>query len=316
MSSTMDPDLLKEIEVKAVQMAWKAGQLLRQRFGSTLEVEYKGKGKGDPVTDADKASQELLKAAISEAFPGHGIVAEEDVTEEETPAPDLVWVLDPLDGTANYLNGLPIYAVSIGVLYRGEPVAGSLFIPWPEEGGGIVAHARKGGGAYFGEREARADLEAEPQGHRLVAVPGHFDMRHSFKSELRSKAGGPRVLGSIAYELALVALGVFQYTLHFGPRLWDVAGGAILVMEAGGTVLTRPRIGRSWEPLVSLFPTWDRERPTLKQMARWSAPMISAGSQIGPYVAEGLRGRLMIRYRIARMVRRLKGGVSQKNSAS
>ena len=306
MSSTPDPDLLKEIEAKAVQMAWEAGQLLRQRFGSSLEVEYKGKGKGDPVTDADKASQDLLKAAISEAFPDHGIVSEEDVTEEETPAPDLVWVLDPLDGTTNFLNGLPIYAVSIGVLYRGEPVAGSLFLPWPEKEGGIVAHARRGGGAYFGEREAHADPEAEPQGHRLVAVPGHFDMRHSFRGELRSRAGEPRVLGSIAYELALVALGVFQYTLHFGPRLWDVAGGAILVMEAGGTVLTKPRRERRWKPLGSLFPTWDRERPTLKQMGRWSAPMVSAGSQIGPHVAEGLKGRLMIRYRIARMMRGLK----------
>ena len=75
MPSILDPDLLKEIEAKAVQMAWKAGQLLRQRFGFTLSVEYKGEGKGDPVTDADKASQELLKAAISKAFPGHGIVS-------------------------------------------------------------------------------------------------------------------------------------------------------------------------------------------------------------------------------------------------
>ncbi len=261
--------LAMEIETAAVEMARGAGALLAECFGRQLTIEYKDKNQLDPVTSADKDTQQYLEAEISRRFPDHGILGEEILpetsgdsagesagrTESDDPAPDFLWVLDPLDGTTNFLNGLPIYAVSIGVLYRGEPVAGSLFLPWPEKEGGIVAHARKGGGAYFGEREAHADPEAEPQGHRLVAVPGHFDMRHSFRGELRSRAGEPRVLGSIAYELAMTACGVMQYSIFGAPRMWDMAAGVLTVMEAQGAVLTRFRGEKRYHPLGSLVPS-------------------------------------------------------------
>ena len=95
-----------------------------------------------------KQTQAYLAAEITRRFPEHGILGEEATEEEkqsEEPARDTLWVLDPLDGTTNFLNGLPVFASSIGVIHRGRPVAAALYIPWPADGGGFVLHCRRGG---------------------------------------------------------------------------------------------------------------------------------------------------------------------------
>ena len=116
----------------------------------------------------------------------------------EAPAADVLWVLDPLDGTTNFLNGLPVYAVSIGVLYRGTPVAGALFVPWPGSNGGVVLHARRGGGARM-EDEALSVLDGDaPEAGRLTGLPASFGARFRVGSGLRRQPGEVRVTGSIA----------------------------------------------------------------------------------------------------------------------
>lgn len=158
-----DDALAREIEVAAVEMAQGAGDILAGRFGQQISIEYKDKEERDPVTEVDKACQEYLVGEISRRFPDHSILGEEESTESkenpdtsETPCGDFLWVLDPLDGTTNFLNGLPVYAVSIGVLHRGRPLVGALFIPWPKPGGGFVLHCRQGGGCFAGETRWRS----------------------------------------------------------------------------------------------------------------------------------------------------------------
>ena len=138
---------LEEIERRAVEFARKAGEILLGHFRQPLQIEYKSEGRRDPVTQADRESEDWLRSAISEAFPDHGIVGEENPNSEHGSA-DFVWVLDPLDGTTNFLNGLPVFASSIGVLYRGRPAVAAIFVPGPD--GGSVVHARRGGGAFQG----------------------------------------------------------------------------------------------------------------------------------------------------------------------
>ena len=174
MEVLVDEGLAKEIEARAVEMARGAGKILQSRFSGPLEVEYKDdKKEQDPVTSADKESQAYLSEYIASHFPDHGIVGEEGSQEDESPAPEFLWILDPLDGTTNFLNGLPIYAVSIGVLHRGNPVAGALFIPWPGKKDGVVLHARKGGGAGNGRRACiyprLRDYQGQPA-HRASSV--------------------------------------------------------------------------------------------------------------------------------------------------
>ena len=126
-------DYLIEIEAAAIAMAREAGQILEGYFQQTLKVSYKDSAMTNAVTDADEAIQAFLKSSINRQFPTHGIVAEEDKDGDTSIAPDFLWIIDPIDGTTNFIHRLPMYACSIGVFYKGNPVAASLFIPWPNE---------------------------------------------------------------------------------------------------------------------------------------------------------------------------------------
>ena len=168
-------------------MARDFGQMLMQYFGTNLDVQYKDEKESDPVTNVDKEVQTDLVRAISEGYPGHGVVGEED--EDDEPAPDYVWVLDPLDGTKNFINGLPVFASSIGILHRGVPVAGAIYVPWPGSLDGLVVHARKCGGAYANDEPVTVLDGPEPEGNRLIALPASFSRAFRFGAPMRGKAG-------------------------------------------------------------------------------------------------------------------------------
>lgn len=281
---------LSQFAREAPAMAREAGRIVAAFFGKPVEVEYKDKKNRDPVTAADKASQAYLVQAIGRAFPDHGVLGEENPAEDEdSPASDFLWVLDPLDGTTNFMNGLPCYAVSIALLHKGTPLAGALYIPWPHPAGGLVLHAVQGGGAYAdGERISLASSEG-PEPNRLTGIPGSFGSQFRLGKALRAKVGEVRVTGSIAYELAMVARGVMQYAIMGAPRLWDVAAGALVVVEAGGAVMLRRR--QRWEPMVSLITDWEQHHPTLKELRRWVRPLVAGNTQAAQLVAAQLRRR-------------------------
>ena len=292
-AQTVSPELSQEIESAAVEMARGAGEILSHSFRRQITIEYKDKNRLDPVTSADKETQKYLEDAIAARFPAHGILGEETSGEEESddPAPDFLWVLDPLDGTTNFLNGLPVYASSIGVLYRGRPLAGALYLPWPVPGGGLVLHCRRGGGCFADDEPVEVFATEKPVGNRLIGVPGYFWQTTRFNRSLKGSLGEPRTTGSIAYELAMTAMGAMQYTVFGAPRMWDMLGGAIAVQEARGTVMTRFRGEKAWHPLDSLVPTWEEKPPSMKELRRWVAPLIAGNLDLAPLIAHNLRRR-------------------------
>ena len=304
-----DENLAREIESHAVKLARGAGEILAGYFGRPIEVEFKDDKERDPVTRADKATQEYLAAEIAKRFPEHGVLGEEASEEEkesEVPAKDILWVLDPLDGTTNFMNGLPVFASSIGVLYRGWPMAAALYVPWPNGGGGFVLHCRKGGGCFADEEPVSVFETQEPVPNRLIGVPGYFGVANRFSKRLADKAGEPRTTGSIAYELAMTARGVMQYAIFGAPRMWDMAGGALAVMEAGGTVMTRYKGERTWHPVESLTPSWDQKTPTMKELRNWTAPMVAGNKQLAPLVANNVRRRFSLQGQAKRLLRRIR----------
>ena len=312
MTDPLDDALLARIEAHAVDIARGAGAVLTGYFGKPLDVEYKDEKEGNPVTNADRESQEYLRRAIADEFPDHGIVGEEDRQEEDSPARDFVWVLDPLDGTKNFLAGLPVYACSVGVIHRGVPVAGAVFVPWPSDSGGAVLHARKGGGAFV-EREPISVLSFdEPRGSSLAAFPGSFGVIYGFRKAMRARVGEVRVTGSIAYELAMTANGVLHYTVTTAPHLWDVAAGVVLVKEAGGLVMRGQRASglkalltdTRWEPVESLVPSWHGGGTSMKQLRRRLGPMVFGNSGVVRYVTSNMRARMLLKYRLARLLGR------------
>ena len=305
--SALSGGFLADLERVAADAAREAGHLLMDYFGRPLDVEYKGDSLSDPVTEADRQSQALLTGRIKASFPDHAVVGEEDETASVEPLPDFVWVLDPLDGTRNFSQGLPMFASSVGVLLRGVPVAGAIFIPWPQVRGRVF-HARKGGGAACDGTPLNALCATEPESRRLVGLPGGFSHRFRFDESMRNRVGEARQTGSIAYELAMTASGNFQYSALTGSlSLWDVAAASVIVSEAGGRVLVgeKEEAGRSWRQLSTFVSDWEDDPPSSADLHKWYRPMIFGAPGVADAVAAGIRPRGRWRRRLRRWFRRI-----------
>ena len=298
--------LARELEETAILLARGAGEILAGHFGRQIPILYKDQHQRDPVTAVDKAAQEYLVTEIVARYPDHGILGEEDADDSESPAPDFLWLLDPLDGTTNFINGLPVYACSVGLLYRGRPLAGALYLPWPKPGGGFVLHCRKGGGCRADGEPVSVYQSEEPVSNRLAGLPGGLGQGMRSGGQLRGKVGEVRTMGSIAYELAMTACGVMQYSVFRAPHLWDMAAGALAVQEAGGTVMTRFSREKLWHPLDSLVPSWESRPPTLKELRQWVAPLVAGNKRVAPLVADKLRRRSRLSAYVSWLSRRLR----------
>ena len=314
-SPEVDPALTREIEDAAVAMAWGAGGILSGYFAGELSqelsIEYKDKNQQDPVTSADKATQAYLVEEIARRFPDHGILGEEDSPEGDTDAPalDFLWVLDPLDGTTNFLNGLPVYASSIGVLYRGWPLVGAMYLPWPNPKGGFVLHCRRGGGCFADGKPVSVfqaeDPAQQPVANRLIGLPGYFAQSTKFSKQIKGSPGELRTTGSIAYELGMTACGVLQYAVIGAPKLWDMLAGVLAVQEAGGTVMIRLPGEKRRSPMGSLVPSWEEGPPSLKQLRGRVWPLVAGNRQLAPLIADSMRRRFQPLTQLKRLWRKV-----------
>src|SRR5262245_43412110 len=156
-----DRHVLAAAEAVCIEAVQNARAVLLEYFRAPLTVEFKEKGQQSPVTEADRRSEELLRAALRQAFPAHGIIGEESEDSVNASA-DYVWFLDPLDGTTNFATGLPAFAISMGLCFRGVPVLGVIAVPW-EGPNGTIFRAYHDHGAYCNEtamQVAAAELPA------------------------------------------------------------------------------------------------------------------------------------------------------------
>lgn len=290
---------LEELEQAAYDAAVKAGAYVGGRFGGELEIGKKDDATKSLVTDVDRTSQQMIGELIASRFPDHLMIGEEDPPEQDPPAPEFVWAVDPVDGTTNFANGVPIYSVAVGVLHWGRPVAGACWIPWPSGEGHIVPHARLGGGAWLGRDRLRVRGPtggAVPESGRVSLVPAGIGSTYRIGKELWNGIGEVRVTGSLVYELALVAAGGSQYMVGGFANVWDHAAGALLVQEAGGRVLTLEvdRAGRltgRWVPLTTFDEAYDGSPNTFKRLRRWRRPLIAGSPGVADALARNLRLR-------------------------
>jgi len=239
----MPPDaLLSEIEETALELARLAGTEIAGALGRTLALRYKRSAEGaapfrDPVSEVDHRIEVLIRARLADQYPEHAIIGEE-IEAEPSGAHDFLWVIDPIDGTANFVNGFPLFAASIGVLHQGRPVIGALWCSTSHALRSGVYHARAGGGLCF---------EGEP----LALEPNEAVRRHLAgeprATTERDLPWDVRKTGSAAIECAFVAAALLRVARFGQPNLWDVAGGVALVQAAGGEVRTRSAQG--WVPL-------------------------------------------------------------------
>jgi myo-inositol-1(or 4)-monophosphatase len=223
---------------EAVAIAKEAGALLLERYGRLTrgEIRRKGSGNRNLVTAADHDSERLVVARLSAAFPDHAIVAEEG-TDVGREASRPTWIVDPLDGTTNYIQGIPLFCVSLGLVEAGTPVLGVIHAPALSQ----TFWGAPGQGAWEDGRPV--SVSATPSLAESVLATGFAYDRdtlpdHNFDNliQVGRKVRGVRRFGSAALDLAYVASGRLDgfWELHLQP--WDVAGGAALVLAAGGRV--------------------------------------------------------------------------------
>ncbi len=295
---------LQDIEARAVHLVYRAGQMALERFWRPLRVEYKQENRMDPVTEADRGIEAFLRSAIAREFPEHAILGEEG-TELEVAQREFLWVLDPVDGTTNFVNGLPIFACSAGLLRRGEPVVGAIFLPVaprtarPMTAPGAeaetsvlqlrsaVLHARLGGGAFLAGDPVRATEASVPESSSLAGLPGFHAHQFHRLEHLRQKPGEIRCLGSVCFEASMVATGVFRYAVFRRPKPWDVAAASLIVREAGGLAMCWT--GSQWVELTRFDPMSNPKKPEETGLRFWEAVTLMGGSQVARFVADRLR---------------------------
>jgi myo-inositol-1(or 4)-monophosphatase len=288
---SLDPALPAELATVAAELAAAAGTRLLERFRTTLTVEYKRPGHQDPVTEADRDAEHFLWQAIRARFPEHGVLGEEGA-EPPRGAP-FVWVLDPLDGTTNFINGLPLWCVSVGVLWYGRPVAGAIFTPAGPTATPAVVRAHLGGGTFLNDLPVRVMPEPEPTRRRLATLPAHYWQDLRFRSRGPNRLGETRTLGSTALELALIAAGTLQYGVFWDPKIWDIAAGVLAVREAGGVVLGRSRRTQPWAELYAFEPRPVR-RGEPASLRGWRGSIVAGSAPAARVVAADIRARLAL----------------------
>ena len=219
-----------------IKAAEKAAKGLVRDFGEVENLQVSMKGPGDFVTAADRRSEDILRQELSRVRPGYGFLMEES---GEIPGSDDQhrWIVDPLDGTTNFLHGLPLFAISIGLAREGQIVAGLVYNPANDE----LFTAERGKGAFLNDQRLRVagrKLLADAVVACALPHPSRGDVERTEKGHhaAQAKVAGLRRFGAASLDLAWVAAGRLDAYWERSLSPWDIAAGVILVREAGGYV--------------------------------------------------------------------------------
>lgn len=229
----IDPLILKTMNLAVNRGA----ELFKMSWGKIKSVAEKSNEIGNLVTEVDKAIEEVMVHIINRYLPEHAVLGEETCSETSIQSPDHLWIIDPIDGTNNFVHQIPLCCICIAYLYKGQIQASTIFNPILDE----YYFAKKGGGAFLNEQPISVSDTDSLRSALLIS--GSFK-RTLFRSEaifnqyleLLYQTCGIRRLGSAAMDLAWVAAGRADGFWEYDLKPWDIAAGALLVQEAGGVI--------------------------------------------------------------------------------
>jgi myo-inositol-1(or 4)-monophosphatase len=222
-----------------IRAATKAARSLARDFGEVEQLQVSIKGPGDFVSAADRRAENVIKEELKRGRPDYGLVMEESGIEAGR-SPHNRWIVDPLDGTTNFLHGLPHWAISIALEQHGEITSGIVFDPLRNE----LFSAERGSGAYVNDRRIRVSRRSDMRMALIgcgLPIQDWKGRELGFTRQMEKVAdecGGLRRLGVASLDMAYVAAGRQDGYWEHGTKIWDIAAGVLLVREAGG------RIGR------------------------------------------------------------------------
>ena len=230
------PNLHPMINV-AVKAARAAGAIINRAALDVESVRVSQKQVNDFVTEVDQASEQMIIETLLGAYPGHGIWAEESGREHGAQDSEFVWIIDPLDGTTNFIHGLPIYCVSIALAVRGKVEQAVIYDPSRND----LFTATKGRGSYMNNRRIRVSKRIQLK-DSLISTGFPYRAGDNFAQcltmigEVMQRSAGLRRPGAAALDLAYVAAGFTDGFFETGLKPWDIAAGSLLVTEAGGLI--------------------------------------------------------------------------------
>ncbi|MDI1238820.1 MAG: inositol monophosphatase family protein [Polaromonas sp.] len=221
----------------AIKAARAAGAIINRAALDVESVRVSAKQTNDFVTEVDHAAEAAIIETLLTAYPGHGILAEESGNEHGAKDSDFVWIIDPLDGTTNFIHGFPVYCVSIALSVKGKIEQAVVYDPSRND----IFCATKGRGAYMNDRRIRVAKRTRLQ-ECLISTGFPYRPGDKLKpylhmlGEVMSQCAGVRRPGAAALDLAYVAAGFSDGFFESGLQPWDVAAGSLLVTEAGGLI--------------------------------------------------------------------------------
>lgn len=266
---SFDPRLAITLENTAVRLARAAGDRIYAAFSQPLRVDFKAATPGaaansNPVSEVDRAVEDFIRAELAREFPEHGVIGEEGAAMASGAG--ITWVIDPIDGTTNYINGVPLFACSIGVLLEGWPLAGAIWC--------ASTHALRPG-VYHAHRGDTLQFDNVPHARRpagawrgLASEPG--------RTPEHARHWDTRVFGSATLECAFVAAGLLQLAYLGHPSLWDAAA-ALALLEAAGCEARTYEHSR-WAPLRRFKVDCPRAGGTAT-LGTWRQPLLAGDTR-------------------------------------
>jgi len=221
----------------AVKAARAAGAIINRAALDIELLKVARKGPNDFVSEVDRAAEQAIIDILLEAYPGHGILAEESGREHGAKHSEFLWIIDPLDGTTNFLHGFPVYAVSIALAHRGVVQQAVVYDPTRND----LFFASRGRGAFLNDRRLRVSKRTR-LADGLVGTGFPFRKGDNFKryvkmfEEVMQACAGLRRPGAAALDLCYVAAGYYDGFFEMGLSPWDAAAGSLIITEAGGLV--------------------------------------------------------------------------------
>jgi myo-inositol-1(or 4)-monophosphatase len=217
-----------------IRAAHAAGDHIVKYMDRLEGITINSKGRNDFVSEVDHQAESIIIETIQKSYPGHGFLAEERGKQGDS---EYQWVIDPLDGTTNFLHGFPQFAVSIALMYRGQPEQAIVYDPLRQE----LFTASKGAGAYMNNRRMRVSKRKSLQGALLgTGFPfgdnEHMELFISTFKALFPLVAGIRRAGAASLDLAYVACGRLDGFWEIGLHIWDIAAGDLLIRESGGII--------------------------------------------------------------------------------
>jgi myo-inositol-1(or 4)-monophosphatase len=221
----------------AVKAARAAGALINRASMDLDLLKVNTKAPNDFVTEVDQAAENIIIEALLGAYPGHGILAEESGRARGAKDSEYLWIIDPLDGTTNFIHGLPVYAVSIALAHRGQVQQAVVYDPTRND----LFYASKGRGAFLNDKRLRVSKRLR-LAESLIGTGFPFRKGDNFKRYLQmfedvmQHCAGLRRPGAAALDLCYVAAGYYDGFFETGLSPWDIAAGSLMVTEAGGLI--------------------------------------------------------------------------------